>query len=262
MNTINKATRFQIIKPLEMSWDEFGQILRDLSYHTTKMCNRAVQLYWEHHNMRLRHKAETGKYPGKEEEQRAYGCSFRNHVYHQLRELYPLMASSNTSQTNQFAMNRWKTDVPEIMRLQKSIPSFRLGTPIQVANQNYRLTVVEGEKPEYRAELTLLSKEAEQGRFLLLLDGGDGSKKAIFRRIVDGTYKQGAMQIIRNDRKNKWFCIVSYSFESEKVTIDDTRAMGSRVRDYRLWCSVLGDCFSHQFSHHIVVKVIFKVQCG
>lgn len=158
MDTVTKATRFQIIKPLDISWDEFGNVLRDLSYHTTKMCNAAIQLYWEHHNKRLKYKQERGVYPKDAE---LYGMSFRNYVYHRLRELYPLMASSNVSQTNQFVQNRWRSDVKEIMQLRKSIPSFRLGTPIQVANSNYRLYVVEGEKPEFRADVTLCKKILE-----------------------------------------------------------------------------------------------------
>jgi len=224
---ITKATRFQIIKPLDASWEEFGKVLQDLSYQTTKMCNAAIQLYWENHHRRLACKAETGKYPGKEDEQRLFGCSFRNHVYRQLRELYPLMASSNTSQTNQFAMKRWRNDVKDIMYLRKSIPYFRLGTPVQVANQNYALQVAEGEKPEFRVDVTLLSREAERGRFSLLLDAGDASKKAIFRRIMDGTYKQGAVQIVRNARKRKWFCVVAYTFEANgENSLDENRIMG------------------------------------
>ncbi len=221
---MTKAVRFQIAKPLDAEWKEFGQILRDLSYHTAKMCNAAVQLYWEHHNKRLQYKSEHGKYP---KDKDLYGMSFRNVVYHKLRDLYPLMASSNASQTNQFAMNRWNNDIKAVMRLQKSIPSFRLGSPIQVANANYRLDVTEGEKPEYRVGVTLLGREAEKGRFLLLLDGGDASKKAIFRRIMDGTYKQGTMQIVQNKKKRKWFCIVSYTFAPEEAAgIDENRSMG------------------------------------
>jgi len=221
---LTKATRFQIVKPLDTSWDELGNVLRDLSYYTTKMCNAAIQLYWEHHNKRLEYKQERGVYPKDAE---LYGMSFRNCVYHRLRGIYPLMASSNVSQTNQFAQNRWKNDVKEIMRLQKSIPSFRLGTPIQVASANYRLyVVVEGEKPEFRADVTLLSKEAEHGRFTLLLDGGDAPKKAIFRRIAEGTYKQGVMQIVQHPRKKKWICVVSYTFTPEEKEFDESRIMG------------------------------------
>jgi transposase len=224
---VTKAVRFQIVKPIQSSWEELGNVLRDLSYWTAKLCNFAVQLYWENHHFRLRYKNEKGKYPGAAEEKQIYGCTFRNHVYRRMRELYPLLASSNTSQTNQLVMNRWKNDISEVMKMQKSIPSFRLdGAPIQVANQNYRLSLVEGENPEYRVAVTLLGKEAEQSRFLLILDGGDGSKKAIFRRIMS-EYKQGAMQIVRNKRKKKWFCVVAYSFEPEKVAgIDENRVMG------------------------------------
>ena len=180
---VTKATRFQIIKPLDASWEEFGQVLRDLSYHTTRMCNAAIQLYWGYHNYRLAHKNVTGKFPDAVMDKEKYGCSFRNYVYRHLRELYPDMASSNTSQTNQFALNRWKNDVKEIMRLQKSIPSFRLGAPIQVANQNYSLAVEEqeGGGAEYLAGITLLSRDSgKQTRYRILLDGGDKSKKTIF----------------------------------------------------------------------------------
>ncbi len=225
---ITKAVRFQIVKPIDTSWEDLGKVLQDLSYWTAKLCNFAVQLYWENHNFRLKYKEEKGKYPGAAEEKQIYGCTFRNHVYRRMRELYPLLASSNTSQTNQFIMNRWKNDVPEMMKLKKSIPSFRLyGAPIQVANQNYQLSLVEGEKPEYRVAVTLLGKEAEQGRFHLIVDCGDGSKKAIFRRILSGEYKQGAMQIVRNRRKKKWFCVVAYSFEPEKAAgLVQNRVMG------------------------------------
>ena len=231
MSTITKATRFQIIKPLNTEWNEFGQVLRDLSYHTTKMCNAAVQLYWEHHNFRLAHKTETGKYPDAAMDKEKYGCSFQNHVYRKLRELYPDMASNNTSQTNQFAMKRWKNDTKDIMRLQKSIPSFRLGAPIQIANANYALSVEEqkGGGANYTANITLLSRDADkQTRYRVLLDGGDNSKKAIFRHIMDGEYKQGTMQIIYNKRKKKWFCVVAFTFTPERKDkeLDVNRIMG------------------------------------
>ncbi|MEG3070974.1 MAG: transposase [Candidatus Syntrophopropionicum ammoniitolerans] len=188
-------------------------------------------MYWQHHNYRLAHKEETGKYPAAAEDKERYGCSFRNHVYRKMREMYPDMASSNTSQTNQFAMSRWQNDVREIMRLQKSIPSFRLGTPAQVANANYTLSVEEQDngRSSFIATITLLSLAAgKQTRYSILLDGGDRSKKAIFRRIMEGEYKQGAMQITYNKRKKKWFCIVSFSFIPEKQNreLDPDRAMG------------------------------------
>lgn len=242
---ITKATRYQIIKPIDTSWEEFSKVLRDLSYWTAKLCNYAVQLYWEHHNFRLMYKNKNRNYPTGAMEKQIYGCTFRNHVYRKMRELYPLMASSNTSQTNQFAMNRWKNDISEVMKLQKSIASFRLNkTPVQIANQNYRLMLVQREKkPEYRAVVTLLGKDAEQGRFLIALDCGDSSKKSIFQRIASGEYKQGVMQIVRNKRKKKWFCIVSYSFENEKAAgLDENRIMDLKY-------ATSGQAVTWTFSH-------------
>ncbi len=51
-----QAVRYQIIKPVDSTWDELGKILRDLSYMNTKMCNGAIQLYWEWDKFRIKHK--------------------------------------------------------------------------------------------------------------------------------------------------------------------------------------------------------------
>lgn len=219
---ITKAMRYQIIKPLNCSWDEFGAILRDLSYYTAKMCNAAIQEYWSYYNRRQQYKAEHGVYPT--DKDLGYETTFRTHVYHVLRNIYPLMASNNVSQINQFALKRWQADLPDIMRLAKSIPSFRLGVPIQVANSNYRLSI-DGDG-NYIVEVTLLSREAPLSRFTLLVNPGDQPKAVIFRRIVEGTYKQGTMQIVQHKRNKKWFCIISYTFTAEEKSHLVDRVMG------------------------------------
>jgi len=44
---------------------------------------------------------------------------------------------------------------------------------------------------------------------------------------MDGTYKQGAVQIVRNARKRKWFCVVAYTFEANgENSLDENRIMG------------------------------------
>jgi putative transposase len=216
-----QAVRYQIIKPVDSTWDELGKILRDLSYMNTKMCNGAIQLYWEWDKFRIKHKEEYGVYPDSKE---LFGCSHQNHVYRQLRLMFPEIASLNTSQANQYAKKRWTTDLPEIRRLHKSIPYFKLGTPIQIGNQNFTL---HGDGKDYLIDVTLLGKEAEKGRYSLLIDAGDGSKKSIFHRLLDKTYKQGAMQIVYNKRKKKWFCIVTYTFTQElNKELQRDRVMG------------------------------------
>lgn len=85
---ITKATRFQIIKPLDASWEEFGKALNDISYNTTRMCNAAVQMYWEYHNQRLAYKMEHGEHS---RHLRGGGSvHFRNiFLFHTLNKCYP-----------------------------------------------------------------------------------------------------------------------------------------------------------------------------
>lgn len=223
--TVIKSSRFQIVEPLDIEWKELGTKLNDLSYHTTIMANRAIQLYWEYNNMRLSYKKEHGKYPDDKE---LYGQSFRNHVYHILRELCPSMAASNTSQTVQFVVKRWKNDLKEIMKLKKSIPSFKIGTPIQVAASNYKINILhsekDGEKDKYVVEATLNSKDVENNRVKFIIYPGDYRKKAILENLINQTYKQSTLVILK--KKSKWFVQISHSHIVETPTeLDPGRVM-------------------------------------
>lgn len=217
---ITQAVKLQIIKPLDCDcdWEELGQVLRDLRYKTSKICNAAIQIYYSWDCVRNITKSQCGKYP---KDKDLLGTSIQNYAYRELRKIYPEISSNNISQTNQFAYKRWKNDLPEIKRLQKSIPNFKLNTPIQVAKQSYKIEYNNG---NYILKVTFLSKQAKKGRYEILLHSGDNSKKAILDRIIDGQYAQGALQIVQH--KRKWFVLISYSMPKIERKLNPDRIMG------------------------------------
>jgi len=221
-----KSIKLKINKPLNCTWDELGFILRELRYTSSKMLNYTIQKCYEWHNIQLDHNNENDI---KIKDKDYYGCSISTHAYRKIRENYNICYSGNVSQTVQNAIKRWKNDKLEIMRLQKSIPSYKLNAPIFIANQSYKLEKLENN--EYSILVGLLSKEYTKNndinntQYKILLQARDNSTKTILDRIINKDYKYGSGQITYNKRKKNWFIIISYENET-KTTIESNTVMG------------------------------------
>jgi len=216
-----KTLRLQIIKPMDTTWDVLGELLRDLRYNSAKICNRVIQLCYENENIRKMHKELYGETP---KDTDIYGMSFQGWLYQKIRDEFPEIASTIISQTIQYAYKRWRTAKKDILSLKQSIPSFKLDTPISIYNQSYR---IENDGDNWTITTNLLPAQKEkQYKYTLLIHSGDNSKITILKRLIDGEYKQGAMQIVQ-DRKKKWYCLITYSFETKaEKELDDTKIMG------------------------------------
>jgi len=229
-----------IKRPLDVEWEEFGKVLHDLRFKTVLACNYTIQLYWEWDKEKFKYKEEYGNFPSEKD---VFGMTFRNYVYHKLREKFSEVSSANISQIQQAAMKLWKKELPEIRKLKASVPSVKLGYPILVYNKNYEIR--RNKEGRFVVKLTLYSKEKEKTRFEILLDKLDKSKKAILDRIISGEYKQGVLQIrqIKKKKKKKWMCIFSYSFVPDKrhEFIKD-RVMGIDLGiNYTAYCALNDD---------------------
>lgn len=62
-----KVMRYQIIKPLDVSWDEFGKVLRSIQKETRKVLNHTINLCWEYQGFSSEYKEVKGIYPVKRE---------------------------------------------------------------------------------------------------------------------------------------------------------------------------------------------------
>ena len=151
--------------------------------------------------------------------------------------MFPEVAMRTVAQTETHTKTVWKKNKPGVMNLKQSVPSFKLNSPILLHNKQYSLIQTPDQKDNYRnfsvvIKANLGSENSERTSYSFLVDAGEQSKRAIVERIIDGTYKQGAMQIVSDNKRNsgkktKWYCIIPYTFEVELDTsLDPNKIMG------------------------------------
>lgn len=221
--SITKAIKLKIIKPIDGTWDELGQVLRDLRYNSAKVLNYTIQKSYEWMNFKSSYKQEHGVYP---KDKDIFGCSHRNNIYRECREKFTIMNSGNLSQTIGMGISRWNADQKEVMQLRKSIPSYKLNSPIYIANEVLHIEHDE-EQGKYIARIGLLSKSySKKTQYQVEVYCRDNSTEAILNKIISGEYKKGYGQIVFDERKKSWFLIISYSFEAEKKVLNRDRILG------------------------------------
>lgn len=218
---LTKAIKVKLKRPIDASWKETEQILRDLRYYSCKVLNLTIQRCYEWMKFQFEYKETHGKYP---KDKDVFGCSFRNSIYRECTAKFEIFNTGNLSQTIGMAYKRWNTDKKDILKLQKSIPSYRLNSPIFVAGENYTLKNEDG---VYIASIGLLSqKYSNHTRYIFELVCKDSSTESILNRLITNQYKQGFAQIIYDERERNWFLIISYSFETGQKKLNKNRILG------------------------------------
>lgn len=220
-----KVMRYHLVKPENDRWETVGPILRRLQRETRTLLNKTIQLAWEWQGFASDYKNQHGEYP-KTKDVVGYS-SLHGHAYNVLKNDFQMIHSSNASQTIKRATDKWKSDVKDILRGDKSIPSFRKDCPIDVVSA---ATKVEKSGTNYIVSVSLIGKAAarelarKNGQFRFLIHAKDGTQRSILDRIIESEYKLGASQIVFH--KNKWLLNLCYQFEKEKTTLDPDTIMG------------------------------------
>ena len=233
-----KALRLQIIKPYNdvneenpITWKMLGETLGDLRYAATRMANYVIQQSYQWEFFKNKYKAENGEYP------KASDYSDMTYSYPVLTAMFPQVAGQMVNQIERFAKSVWNTRRKEVLSLRQSVPSFKLNFPIIVHNKSYSIMIPPDIDPNkhygfnYVIKTNLGSKQTGQTNYSLLVDAGERSKQVILERIMDGTYKKGAMQIIGrrtgNQKATKWFCLIPYDFDVDlDEALDMNKVMG------------------------------------
>lgn len=219
-----KTLRLQIIKPYNspdevepVTWDEMGQLLRDLRYQSSKMANFIIQKYYEWANFQRDFKQKNGVYPSaKEHKDKSY-------FYPMLRQAFPDVATNIVNQVRQQAEKIWKSKSKDVFSLRASIPSFKLNFPICIYHEGYSFR---REDQNYIISVGLKPRSFEKTRYEVIIKAGEKSKRVILDRLIEGEYKKGALQIV-SDRKGKWYCLIPYEFTQQaKPVLDENKIMG------------------------------------
>jgi len=195
--------------------------LRDIQHLTCKASNKAMQMYYMWEYEKLKYKNKYGEYPNEKE---MYGKTYRNVVEAEMKSIMNTFNTSNVGQTNAFVMKKWNNDKKDILNYRKSVANFKLDMPIYLKNCSYKL--LQGNNG-YEINCAIFNKSQDLKHLIFTIDKLDGNKKATLNKIMSGTYKQGALQIIK--KKNKWCLLISFGFEIDKKELDINRIVGVDV---------------------------------
>ena len=228
---MHKTAKYHIVKPLDTTWEVFGQVLSDVQYSTWKALNRTLQMMWEWDGLGAQYKKATGVYPTKSDmvEWSTYK-GIDGYIYDILKDEFPIIHTSNLTQTIQMASKRWKEDRKAIWTGEKSIPSYKRTAPILLNPNNIKKPY--NTDSGYAIDISLISgskaKELERrnGIFPMAIIAGDGSQRATLNRIISGQYKIAGSKIIRERRTKKWMLLLTYSFEQKDTDLLEENVMG------------------------------------
>lgn len=218
---LTKTIKVKLKRPIDASWKETEQILRDLRYYSCKVLNLTIQRCYEWMKFQFEYKETHGKYP---KDKDIFGCVLTTKIYRECTAKFKIFNTDNLSQTIRMAHSQWNLDKKDIMRLQKSIPSYKLNSPIFVTSKN---CVLKNEDGIYTAAISLLSpKYNKHTRYTFELICKDPGTESILNRLITNQYKQGFAKIINDERKRSWFLNISYSFEPSPKILDKNRILG------------------------------------
>jgi putative transposase len=222
---ITKVMRYQIIKPLNAEWDELGTVLREIQKETRAALNKTIQLCWEYQGFSADYKKKHGEYP-KPKEVLGYS-SMHGYAYDRLKNEFYKIASGNLAQTIKRAVDKWNSDLKEILRGDRSIPNFKKDCPIDIVKQSLKILKSDD---GYVFRISLINRDytkelgRKNGVYDVLIKANDKSQRTILERIIEGEYSYTASQIIFH--KSKWFINLTYQFETEKPTLEPNNVMG------------------------------------
>lgn len=217
------TAKFQIIKPTNIDWKQFGDILFTIQKETREIMNKTIQLCWEWQGFSSDYKEKYSIFPKEKDiltNKKNEPLSLSGYINTRLNEDY-LMYSSNNSQSQQRAIKRWKSDSKDVFIGKKSITSYKQDLPIDLHNKSIEINYDDNKK-DYFCKLKLLNRSGvkkfgmDSSVVEVLLSVKDNSQKQILNRIILGEYKIGGSQLVKHKTKKKWFLNLNYQFELDK----------------------------------------------
>lgn len=216
---ITKTMRYEIAYN-----NKIYNLLSDIQYAVWRIKNKAVSMAWDWQQFSFGYNERFGEYP---KPKGILGKSMTQDSYAVIKEFGKSVASSTVDAANQEAIKKFNEEKSDILAGRKSIQQYRRDGSFPV-----RAAQIKGieriNAKTYSANLSLLSKEGakELGvktQVPVTLRTGRGAN-VILDRIVDGEYKLCDSRISKV--KTKFYLLVTYQFEKEVVTKDESRVVG------------------------------------
>lgn len=220
-----KTVKIQIIKPTDITWEKFGDIIFKLQTETRYVKNKTIALYndWTNHSIEIKNK--TGEYPSLFNE-KGYKI-FNGWAYDNFKNDIKYINTNNYNASIRSICVAYDTHKKEILSGKAAVPNCNANQPIDLYNKNIKLNA---DQNNYYATLSLLSNKGKKefdlpkGQVTVVIKAADKSTRDILDRCLDGRYKICGSQIVR--KKNKLFLNLCFDFDIKQVDLDEKNVMG------------------------------------
>ena len=211
----------------EVDYKTVCQLLWQLQKDTREIKNKVIQICWDYQNYSKKYKEENGCYPSEKE---YFGMTLRGYVDKVLREEYGRMYSSNMATTSSNAYAKFKSDLKDVLKGDKSIASFRTDQPLEVHDKSI---ILKYDGNEWLIDIKLFSVPYRKENGLsscslpFRIVAKDKSQKAILERCFDNIYKVCASKIVYDKKKKQWILFLCYSAPNVGMkSLDKNNIMG------------------------------------
>lgn len=205
---ITRCVRVELVKPLNVTWDEAGALLRGQRAVMHRLMNAAVLGYLDDRRLAKGEKAEISVYLRVGQTLADYRAWARQHKDAQVRRYADVDVGTGIqgaiAQIGADAYQKWRKG-----KGNERIPSFGKGQPIPVRAQESRLRK---DPKGYVLECKLVSGAGAWHQFALA--ASSGRHHEILRNLVEKEheYTLGAIKLDYNERDKKWYGLISYSY--------------------------------------------------
>jgi putative transposase len=191
------------------------RLLDDISYAIWRVKNRATTMAYDWQHFSFGYNERFGKFPNEKE---LTGVKLTSDVNRYTKELAGFVATTISAASAVYAVNKVKEMSSDILRGNKSIPTYRRDGSFPMPAQGIK-NLVRISPSKYTVKLALLSREGAKERGTttqqqITLKTGKGANK-ILDRIIDGTYKMCDSSISK--QKSKYYLNLVYQFEADKL---------------------------------------------
>jgi putative transposase len=228
---LTKVMRYEIIKPINETWETVGKILREIQHDSWLLANRTIQMLWDFQNLSFAYKERFGEYLKMSDLPNKYKSNAGD-IQNQMRQTFYRLPSGTFDTVIKKANEKWSQHKSKILKGEESIVNFKKDFPIQIRDRQIK---VHKSGSDYYITLGLLSKEyaKELGRkpgetqFTFLISVRDKTQQVILDRLMNGQYKVGGSELFSIKKgKTKWMLNLSYTFESQEKQLDKDKIMG------------------------------------
>ena len=235
----------------EVKYEDVNKCLWDLQRETRELKNTIVRECWEWYGFSNDYYKQNGSYPNEREhliKTKPDGTdkdySLDGFLYAKHCDKYNLQ-TGNLSASLRQTISKFKNDLKDSLRGDKSIATYKSNQPIDVSKKSIKIDYDELAK-NFIVNLWLLNragvKKYNISSFCFQIVVKDKSTKTILERCFDGIYDLSASKLIWDDNKKQWVLNLCYSFEKPTKELNKDKILGVNIGVvYPIYASIGGE---------------------